>query len=141
MRFSGGCHCGDIRYRLDWPDGAGKLPARRCGCSYCSRFNGTWTSHPEAKLEVETSGHPVGRYRFATGTADFLFCRRCGVTLAALDDHGDKLKAVVNIHTLDGFDTIGFDRSESDFEGEALDARLTRRAAHWIGDVTLDALE
>jgi hypothetical protein len=141
VTFGGGCHCGDIRYRLDWPDGAGQLPARRCTCSYCTRFNGTWTSHPGAKLAVETSGQPVGRYRFGTGTADFLFCRRCGVTLAALDNHGGKLKAVVNIHTLDGFDSIGFDCSDSDFDGEAPDSRLARRAARWIGDVTLDALK
>jgi hypothetical protein len=141
MTYGGGCHCGDIRYRLDWPVGGGPVPARRCNCSYCTRFNGTWTSHPDAKLAIETGGNPTGQYRFATGTAGFLFCARCGVTVAALDDSGDSLKAVVNVHTLDRAREIEFERSESDFDGEAPDARLERRAARWIGDVTLDALE
>jgi len=141
VTYAGGCHCGAVRYRLDWPEGGGALPARRCGCSYCKRFDGTWTSLPEARLDIHTFGNPTGRYRFATGTADFLFCARCGVTVAALDANGGELKAVVNIHTLDDAATIEFDRSDSDFEGETRGARLARRAARWIGEVTLDALE
>lgn len=137
MTYHGGCHCSAIRYRLEWPDAGGPVPARRCGCSYCTRFNGTWTSHPEAQLAIHVSGQGAGRYRFATGTADFLFCKHCGVTVAALGEDSGAIIAVVNINTLDDAG-IAFDHSDSDFEGETLDARLDRRAARWIGNVTLD---
>ena len=55
-RFTGGCHCRALHFRLDWPEDAGPLPARRCTCSYCTRFDGTWTSHPDARLELIESG-------------------------------------------------------------------------------------
>ena len=85
MKLGGGCHCRSIRYQLEWPAGSGLIPARRCGCSFCTRFNGTWTSHPEAKLDMaETASQPATRYRFATGTADFLFCAACGVVVVAI---------------------------------------------------------
>lgn len=85
--------------------------------------------------------HPAdplpGRYRFETGTADFLFCSACGVVLAALDDNGGALRAVVNTLTLSGRDTLEFEHSDCDFEGEATEARLERRARNWIGRVTV----
>ena len=48
MKLTGSCHCKTMDYRLDWPDQAESIPARRCSCTYCSRFGGTWTSHPKA---------------------------------------------------------------------------------------------
>lgn len=138
MTLEGACHCNAVTYTLEWPADAQSIPARRCACSYCSRFGGTWTSHPGARLEIRhPANQPPGRYRFETGTADFLFCSVCGVVLAALDDNGGGLKAVVNILTLSGRDSLEFDHSDSHFDGEATQARLERRARNWIGRVTV----
>ncbi|MDX1460535.1 MAG: hypothetical protein R3348_05710 [Xanthomonadales bacterium] len=136
MTLAGGCHCGAVRYQLEWPADQ-PIPARRCTCTYCTRFGGTWTSHPEARLAFEcTASSVLGRYRFGTGTADFCFCNSCGVMVAALDDHGGRLKAVVNVRTLDEFDSLAFEHADSCFDGEATDDRLQRRGRNWIPRVS-----
>ena len=138
MILAGGCHCGAIRYTLEWPAGSDTISARRCTCSFCTRFNGTWTSHPDARLNITLDpGAPPGRYRFGTGTADFLFCSRCGVMVTAVCETPEGLKAVLNIHTLDEGQHLEFDHSDSDFDGESIEERLSRRTARWIGHVTL----
>ena len=138
MMFTGACHCRSILYELAWPDAAGAIPARRCGCSYCTRFGGTWTSHPEAKLSITAGNEQApGRYRFGTETADFLFCSQCGVTVAALCETDRGLMAVLNIKTLDANESLVFDCIDTDFESESVEQRLARRAAGWIGNVSL----
>lgn len=142
MIYEGSCHCGALSYRLDWPDSAGRLPARRCTCAYCTRFNAAWTSHPEAGLELVGSEPGVAsRYRFGTETADFLFCARCGVTVAAVGAAPRGPIAIINVNTLDRREELDFDRSDSDFEGETRDQRLARRAERWIGRVVLAGLD
>ncbi len=140
LLIEGGCHCGAIRYELHWPQGAGegRVPARRCTCAFCTRIDGVWTSHPDARLQItEDPAMPATRYRFGTGTADFLFCSRCGITPMAICRLEGRDYAVVNVNT---FETAAegrfrFDASDSDFEGEAVDDRLARRKARWIGRV------
>ena len=138
MKLDGGCHCSRIRYELSWPPGTQSLPARRCTCSYCTRFGGCWTSHPKARLDIVCN--PVqqdGRYRFATGTADFLFCSQCGVIVVALSDADDSLKAVVNINTLDDYEVLEFEHSDSNFDDESRSERLGRRSDRWISRVNI----
>jgi hypothetical protein len=138
--LTGSCHCAANRYRLEWPAGIRALPARRCGCTFCTRFNGTWTSHPEAGLEIrESAEFPLTRYRFGTATADFLFCSRCGVALAVLCEIAERTYAVVNVNTLNARDEIDFERSDSEFDGESRDRRLERRAQRWIGRVRVNS--
>lgn len=133
--LAGGCHCGALRYALHWPEQAA-IPARRCGCSYCTRFEGTWTSHPSARLVLTCTVAP-GRYRFGTKTADFIHCTRCGVVVIAVDDTGDAPRAVLNVNTLDERDALAFDLSDSDFDSETRDERLARRSARWIPSVEI----
>lgn len=137
--LSGGCHCGANRYLLHWPRADGALPARRCGCSFCTRIGGVWTSDPGAELVISCSaGLPPLRYRFGTETAEFLVCSRCGITFAALDGNSGAARAVVNVNTLDPRDDLALDHSDSDFEGETTAARLQRRARRWIGKVRIE---
>ena len=142
MKLTGSCHCKALGYRLDWPDHAGHIPARQCSCSYCSRFGGTWTSHPEARLVIQYPGGVAPeRYRFGTATADFLFCSRCGTIVAALDENSGQLKAVVNIRTLHEDKPLPFEHSVSDFDGEGTGNRLDRRSRNWIGHVRILAVD
>lgn len=141
MTLHGQCHCKAIAYELDWPDETGSIPARRCGCTYCTRFGGTWTSHPGARLNIvckRESG--PGRYQFGTKTADFLFCEQCGVSVAALCEVDGITKAVVNIATLKNTGNLEFDHSDSDFDGESVERRLERRMERWIANVSLRSI-
>lgn len=134
--LSGACHCGGSRYRLEWPTAAAELPARRCDCSYCRRFDGTWISDPGARLTIETDAPDrLGCYRFGTRTADFRFCRTCGVTLFAICGIDGRERAVVNAHTLVLPEGMSIDVSDSHFDGETVEQRLDRRAARWIATV------
>lgn len=136
VALPGRCHCGHCVYVLEWPEPLERLPARRCGCSYCVRIDGVWTSHPAGRLSIrELNEGALQTYRFGTGTADFRFCGICAVTLFALCRIEGRELAVVNVHTLDLPQGVEPAVSDTDFEGESLEARLTRRARRWIGEV------
>ena len=118
------------------------MPARRCSCDYCRRFDGAWTSHPDARLAIRVHDESgVTRYRFGTKTADFIFCSRCGVTLFAVCELQHRLRGVVNVHTLsvpavDGQEpSFVLDWQSACFDGETVEQRLQRRAERWIGIV------
>lgn len=130
-RLEGGCHCGAHRFCLIWPT-PGAIPARRCTCTYCLAFGGTWTSHADARLVLQRPGGeaPVA-YRFGTATADFLHCGRCGVVFAAVDRQGPAPLAVVNVRTLDAVDTLTWSASDSCFDAESVTDRQQRRQARW----------
>ena len=136
--IEGGCHCGNIRFRLRWPDGAA-IPARACSCSFCRPRRATYTSHPEARLEARVADEGrLSRYRFGTGTAEFFVCGRCGGVPFAVSEIEDNLFAVVNVLTFDDSAAMDFDVTTTDFDDESLDDRLRRRSRNWIPDVVID---
>ena len=137
--IEGGCHCGNVRLSLDWPAEVERIPARACGCTFCRKHGATWTSHPQASLVLRIADATrVERYAFGTRTADFHVCMACGVVVAATCRIDGRDYAVVNINTFEGVDPARFDRSDSDVEGETVDARLARRRSRWIADVRFD---
>ena len=72
MLIKGGCHCGNIAFNLRWADDAAGIPARACGCSFCIKHGGVWTSNPQAALAVVVADAAhVSRYTFGTRTATF----------------------------------------------------------------------
>jgi hypothetical protein len=72
-----------------------------------------------------------------SGTAEFYVCARCGAVPLATSDIDSRLYAVVNVNTFEGVDAVALTRAPVSFEGEALDARLSRRRQRWIADVVV----
>ncbi|WP_374672903.1 GFA family protein [Ideonella sp.] len=141
MRFHGSCHCGNLRFTLDWPDAPPRLPARVCGCSFCRKHGGVWTAHPGATLDVTVRDATAVRpYRFGTGTADFHLCTGCGVVPVVTSTIGGHTYAVASVNALDGVPDAALDRVGVDFDGEGTDDRLARRARGWIGQVRMSTL-
>ena len=137
MRLRGSCHCGALRYTLDWPGEPETLPARACTCTFCTRHGAVWTAHPQAALSIDVAAPAlVSRYAFGTRTAEFLVCRRCGAVPVCISRIEGRLHAVVNVNTLEA-PTPAFERAAVSFDGEATEARLRRRTANWIGRVEL----
>ena len=134
----GKCHCGNIAYVLRWPGAPSQIAARACGCGFCVKHGGVWTSRPDAQIEVriQEPAH-VSRYRFGTGTADFLVCSRCGVAPLVTCEIDGQLLAVVNVNTFEGVDPASVARSPASFEGEDVESRLARRRQRWIGTVRI----
>lgn len=131
-RIHGSCHCGNIRFEFDSPHGSATIPVRACGCSFCQKNGGVWTSHPDGPVRLLCDDlSRVERYRFGTKTADFYVCSTCGVAPVAVSDIDGTSYAVVNVNCFDDVDRAEFVQSATDFEGEATAERLARRQRNW----------
>ena len=136
MTLEGGCHCGNIRLTLAGVPDAALIAVRECGCSFCRKHGGLWTSVPGARLRVRLAQPgEVARYAFGTRTADFHVCRLCGVVPLVTSRIDGRLYAVVSVRALEGIPPERLAARAVDFEGEALAERLARRQRHWIADV------
>jgi hypothetical protein len=128
----GGCHCGNLRLQLRLSQAPENTPLRACGCSFCRAHGTCTTSDPCGSVEVWGADWSlVEPYRFGSGTAEFLICRRCGVYVGAVCQTAAGARAVINTNCLD--DRAAFVRHPApvDHDGETTEERLARRTANW----------
>jgi hypothetical protein len=76
VTHSGGCHCGDVRFEVDAP---ADIEAVDCNCSICALTGFQHLIVPASRFHLVAGADALIEYRFNTGTARHLFCRRCGV--------------------------------------------------------------
>ena len=139
MDIAGGCHCGNITFTLHWPEELARIPARRCGCTFCTKHGGVWTSNPRARLRARIQqASRMTRYAFGTETADFIVCTRCGVPPLVTSSIEGSTYAVVNVNTFDDAARGRIEAVAANFEGEEVASRLERRRRHWISDVVIE---
>lgn len=134
----GRCHCGSLKVEYSCPDAPEHITPRACGCSFCTRHGAQWTSSTHGRLRIRGDVNAHHAYRFGTATADFHICRNCGVVLAATSEIDGRLYAVVNLAVMDPSADSYAGASTSNFDDEALDDRLQRRASRWIPDVRIE---
>jgi hypothetical protein len=136
MLIQGRCHCGNISIGLTWDPEPTAIPARACGCTFCTKHGGVWTSNPAGALRVEVRDPSlVSKYVFGTETADFHVCARCGcvpVVTSTIDGH---VYAVVNVNSFENVPSAMLQRAGVSFDSETVDSRLARRKEKWIRDV------
>ena len=138
-KIQGKCHCGNIGYDLLWPEAGKPFAVRACGCTFCTKHGGVYTSHPDARLDARiVDMDHVSRYIFGTRTAVFYVCARCGVVPFITSVIDDNVFAVVNVNTFENVDPSELDASPTDFEGESTEGRLERRKRNWISTVNLE---
>jgi hypothetical protein len=138
MLLTGKCHCGNIAFELEWKGDPAGIPARACGCSFCVKHGGVWTSNPESRLTVAIGDASlVSKYAFGTRTATFHVCARCGSVPLVTCEIAGHLYAVVNVNVLENVDQASLRRVGASFEGEDVEARLARRRRNWIADVRI----
>jgi hypothetical protein len=136
MLIRGKCHCGNISFSLVWEPDPAEIPARACGCSFCTKHGGVWTSNPRGALEVAVKDpRLVSKYAFGTRTADFHVCVRCGIVPLVTSRIDERLYAVVSVNAFEGVDQSLLRRAPASFDGEGNDTRLARRKRNWIGNV------
>lgn len=134
----GSCHCGNIHFVLRWPKSESEIPVRVCGCTFCRKHAGAWTSHRHSELAIEVDDPSlVSTYGFGTKTADFYVCSVCGVAPLVLSEIDDNQYAVVNVNAFDDADSLSLSSSKTDFDGEDTGSRLERRKRNWIPKVVL----
>jgi hypothetical protein len=138
MLMTGSCHCKNISFELDWQPEPTTIPARACGCSFCVKHGGVWTSCPSGRLRVSIRvPERVNRYEFGTRTAQFHICTACGIVPLATSLIEGRSYAVVSINALDDVEPGRLDRSPASFDGESEGSRLARRQRNWIGSVDI----
>ena len=139
MPIDGKCHCGNISFALEWPGETSDISARACGCTFCIKHGGVWTSMPGATLKVKLRTRQASsKYVFGTKTATFHVCSRCGAVPFVSSEIEGRLYAVVNVNTFEGIDPSLVQREGSNFEGEDVQTRLWRRTRNWIDNVQIE---
>ena len=140
MLTYGRCHCGNIEFALAWSPEPTEIPANACTCSFCTKHGAVWTTCPSGALKVNVKDPSlVSRYAFATKTAQFHVCTRCGGVPLVSSEIDGRLYAVVSVNALEGVDPSLVRRVSRNFDGESEEARLARRQRHWIADVEIVA--
>jgi hypothetical protein len=72
----GGCHCGAVTFEVEAP---ARIIVSECQCSICRMSGFLHLIVPRARFHLLSGADVLSEYRFNTGTARHLFCRRCGV--------------------------------------------------------------
>lgn len=136
MLLTGKCHCGNITLELQWTGDPPALPARACGCSFCTKHGAVWTSSPDAELQVLVRDPAlVSQYHFGTETAAFHVCATCGAVPLVVCEMENRLYSVVNVNILENVDPMWLHRTATNFDAEDVESRLTRRKRTWIPKV------
>jgi hypothetical protein len=76
VTISGGCHCRAIRFEASVPREAEVLD---CNCSICAMTGFRHLIVPHSDFRLLQGEAALVSYRFGTGSAEHLFCGRCGV--------------------------------------------------------------
>ena len=75
MTYSGGCHCGAVRFEV-----TGDLDrVVHCNCSICTKKGYVHWIVPPSAFRLVRGAEALQTYTFNTGVAKHQFCRTCGV--------------------------------------------------------------
>ncbi|HEV7431596.1 MAG TPA: hypothetical protein VGN77_01035, partial [Steroidobacteraceae bacterium] len=136
------CHCGNLSFSLNWEPDPATIPARTCGCAFCIKHGGIWTSHRDGLLKIVIREPAfLSMYEVGSKTAQFHICARCGVVPVVTSCIDGKMYAVVSVNAFEGVDRSLIRPSPADFEGEQQHDRLARRQRNWIANVEYVAAE
>src|ERR1017187_9085625 len=76
LTYTGGCHCGRVRFEVTAP---ARLQVFDCNCSICSKSGYLHLIVPKSRFNLLSGAQSLTTYTFNTGTAQHLFCAVCGV--------------------------------------------------------------
>lgn len=115
--FSGGCHCGRVRFRVT----ADLSGVTWCNCSICTRKGFLHLIVPRDQFELISGKDDLTTYTFNTGIAQHLFCRRCGIHSFYMP-RSDPDRIDVNVRCLDDVDLDGL--TVKHFDGRNWEAAI-----------------
>lgn len=126
MEHAGRCHCraSGFRFVSDRP-----LAPRACQCGFCRRHGARTVSDPGGSAVLQL-GPEILRYRFATRSADYLLCGRCGVYLGALAAIEGALYVTLNLNAFDD-PRLDIEPTPVSYDGETEAAKAERRRRNW----------
>ena len=115
-QYSGGCHCGQVRFEVEADLAA---PVIECNCSICGKSGTRLTFVPAAQFKLLQGEDGLTDYLFAKQHIHHLFCNRCGIKSFArgATPDGDQMFAI-NARCLDGADLEAL--TVQHFDGKSL---------------------
>ncbi len=101
MKYTGGCHCGGVRYEVE----ADLSHTMACNCSHCEKKGFILSFVPAEQFTLLTGEDMLTEYRFNKKVIAHLFCKVCGVQSFGRGTDGTGKKTVaINVRSLDGVD-------------------------------------
>ena len=99
---SGGCHCGQVQFRVRFADPPELL---NCDCSICAKTGYLHLIAEGADFVLERGREALTDYRWGSGRAQHLFCAICGIKSFYVPlSHPDAVS--VNWRALDGVEDV-----------------------------------
>ena len=101
QKYSGGCHCGKVRYEVT----ADMSQVISCNCTICHKKGYILTFVPGDQLTLQSGEDVLSDYQFNKKNVHHLFCKECGVGSFGRGTMPDgKEMYAVNVRCLDGVD-------------------------------------
>ena len=114
--YSGGCHCGKVRYEATLDLGQ---PVVSCNCSMCGRTGTMLSFIPAGAFTLKSGAGELTDYQFNKKHVHHLFCRTCGIKSFArgVGPNGAEMVAV-NVRCLDDVELGAL--TVNQFDGKSL---------------------
>jgi hypothetical protein len=92
--YTGGCHCGAVRFEVDLDLGEGTI---RCNCSICTKARAWLAGVDGSKFRLLRGEDDLSEYQFGSKRIRHRFCRHCGIKSFGMgtDDDGRQFVAVL----------------------------------------------
>jgi hypothetical protein len=97
--YTGGCHCGAVRFEADMDLSQGTV---KCNCSICSKGRAWLTGVAGSDFRLLKGADSVGDYQFGAHRIHHRFCTTCGIKCFGHSDGAENERFhAVFISTLD----------------------------------------
>lgn len=97
--YSGGCHCGKVRYQVKLDLAS---PVLSCNCSLCGKIGSLLTFVPPDQFMLLSGEDHLTDYLFNKHIIHHLFCQSCGVKSFARGVGPKGPMVAINARCLDG---------------------------------------
>lgn len=112
MKYTGGCHCGNVAYEVE----TNLENVIECNCSHCSIKGLLLTFVPENQFSLLKGEDKQTVYHFNKHVIDHLFCSSCGVESFAKGSGNDGPMVAINVRALKDVDLAHITRTP--YEGK-----------------------
>jgi hypothetical protein len=133
MKYTGGCHCGNITFLFESDIPPADIEIRACQCGFCRKQNTRAIADPAGHAVIAVrDADRLSRYQFGLETAEYLVCRDCGVYVAAVTaEVSGEPRAIVILNALDEHVLFTAPVIPVSYDGEEMAGRTARRRARW----------
>ena len=125
--YEGGCHCGQVRFRIHVD--LDSVAIGECNCSICTKKGILHLPVLSERFELLKGESALATYTFNTGTAQHNFCRHCGIH-AFYHPRTDPENWSVNARCLDEYNPEAMP-SQRLFDGKNWEAAFASHAGEW----------